>query len=79
MFETLRVKQELYGQKIVFGHDMPAVGETYQNFMENGNTAGTPRFTVIDSRGVVSYADFRLNGHLFQQVLGIEDIAFKGT
>ena len=60
-----------------FGHDIPPTGERYPTFMEDYRSAGTPWFTVIDPRGDVVYADFRLNPERFLAALGAEDADLK--
>lgn len=74
-FDKLRVNQEQYGLKMPFGHDLPPEGERYPTFMEDYRSGGTPWFTVIDPKGNVVYADFRLDAGRFLAALGAPDVA----
>ena len=72
-FDKLRHNQKQYGLKIPFGHDVPPPSERYPTFMEDYRSAGTPWFTVIDPKGDVVFADFRLDASRFLAALGAED------
>lgn len=76
-FDKLRVNQEQYGLKMPFGHDLPVDGERYPTFMEDYRSAGTPWFTVIDPRGNVVYADFRLDAERFLAALDAADVQLE--
>lgn len=78
-FDKLAVNQEQYGLKIPFGHDTPPDGERYPTFMEDYRSAGTPWFTVIDPKGTVVYADFRLDAGRFLKALGAENAELERT
>ena len=72
--DKLRSNQMQYGLKIPFGHDTPRDGERYPSFMEDYRSAGTPWFTVIDPKGIVVFADFRLDASRFLDALGADDV-----
>ncbi len=73
-FDKLRINQLEYGLPIPFGHDLPQEGALYPTFMEDYRSAGTPWFTVIEPKGKVIYADFRLDPQRFLAALGADDI-----
>jgi|LNFM01.1.fsa_nt_gb hypothetical protein len=71
--DKLRINQLYYDLEIPFGHDVPAADETYPTFMQDYRSAGTPWFTVIDPRGTVVFADFRLDADRFVAALDADD------
>jgi thiol-disulfide isomerase/thioredoxin len=76
-FDKLRVNQEQYGLKIPFGHDAPPKGGRYPTFMEDYRSGGTPWFTVIDAKGNVVFADFRLDGQRFVAAIDAETVEMQ--
>jgi len=73
-YDKVREDQLQYGLPIPFGHDAPIEGERYPSFMEDYRTGGTPWFTVIDPKGIVAFADFRLDAERFLQALDAENL-----
>ncbi len=78
-FDKLRVNQKQYGLNIPFGHDVPVPGERHPSFMEDYVSGGTPWFTVIDPKGDVVYADFRIDPLRFVKAMGADGIEVQNA
>ncbi|AOB32793.1 thiol-disulfide isomerase [Bordetella sp. H567] len=60
-FDKLRSNQIKYDLPILFGHDVPEVGQRLPSFMTDYQTGGTPWFTIIDAEGQIVFSDFHLD------------------